>query len=74
MAVYSNKKDKILALKKEIEAIKLTVGEKVTYSGIYECDCCGFTIAMNKHQPTLPPHECQCTGNSYVAFALSQNN
>ena len=73
MAVYSNKTHKIKSLNKDVEKEKRKVGQIITYSGIYECDCCGFTITMNKHQSTLPPHECGCTNNHYVAFALSHN-
>ncbi|WP_272663313.1 MULTISPECIES: hypothetical protein [unclassified Providencia] len=73
MAVYSNKTNKIGSMNKVYDTKTYSVGEKIEHSGIYECNRCGFNIAMNKHQPTLPPHECKCSNNKYMAFALIKN-
>jgi len=73
MAVHSNKKDQIKALNSAYNTKKFSIGDEVTYSGIYECDVCGFHIAMNKHQPTLPPHDCKNKKYNYMAFALIKN-
>ncbi|MEQ5033761.1 hypothetical protein ABN085_19990 [Morganella morganii] len=73
MAVHSNKNNQIKALNDAYNTMEFSIGTEIKYSGIYECNICGFHIAMNKHQPKLPPHDCTHSQYKYMAFALIKN-
>jgi len=73
MTVFSDKVDKIEIVNKPLDSELYSEGEQIKISGIYECNKCHFNIAMNKHQPTLPPHNCDYNDYNYVAFALIKN-